>query len=231
MIDRIRLKNFQGVAECYTSWSFSKESFLPLTYSFEKGNAYGLVSDFGCGSWGVVTCLTGRGCLSYSGEIYLNQNMVHIFDLQKYSCIIPEKTFDNVNSQQELLTPKMCIKRALSLSGENYSIEEIKKIFCLSDARFNRSIDYSSGEIWLISLAVNFALGKDLFCYPWLNEQNIERFIIACDLGIINFLTNKGKIILVPSSQKKTLKKRCDYTLLFGKTGDGSMSSDDDKQT
>lgn len=51
-------------------------------------------------------------------------------------------------------------------------------------------------------MAVNFALGRDIFCYPWLNLNDIERFKTACEHKVIDFLKRTGKIIIVPSSQK-----------------------------
>lgn len=53
-------------------------------------------------------------------------------------------------------------------------------------------------------MAVNFALGRDIFCYPWLNLNDIERFKTACEHKVIDFLKRTGKIIIVPSSQKKS---------------------------
>ena len=130
---------------------------------------------------------------------------------------IGENVFEKVNSSENLLTAKECIEKALYISGLDYSTAEIKDIFSLSDQRFERPLEYVSGEIWQISTAVNFALGKDIFCYPWLNEFDIFRYETACELGTIDFLKNKGKIVLVPSSQKNKLKRLCDHTMEFSK--------------
>ena len=217
MIERIELINFQSTAECYCDWQYSRETFLPISYSFEKGNVYGFCSDFGCGSWGLATCLSGYGKDDYSGEFYLNNRKTSPKEISKYesSCFIPKKIFGSIDLEENTLTTKDCIEKALNTSGEPYSLEEIKSIFCLSDERFNRPIDYISGEIWLVSLAVNFSLGKEIFCYPWLNSQNIFRFKVAYDLNIIDFLVEKGKIVFLPSSQKKFLKKYCTHMIAF----------------
>lgn len=217
MINSIQLINFQDLVECRDLLHQSKESFLQISYEFKKGNVYGLISDFGCGSWGLSTCLGGRCSTNYSGTVLLNNNVIPANQLLNYSCFIAEKIFQNINSTKNLLTPKECIEKALAISGQSYSIEQIKKTFCLSDGRFERSIDGISGEIWLVSMAVNFALGKEIFCYPWLNLIDIERFKTAYKHNIIDFLKETGKIIVVPSSQKKILRKYCDHTMLFQK--------------
>ncbi|MBQ7936125.1 MAG: hypothetical protein IJ333_07235 [Clostridia bacterium] len=217
MIDSIQLIEFQDVVECQSLLHQSKESFLPINYTFKKGNVYGLISDFGCGSWALSTCLGGRCSSEYSGKVLLNNNVIHASQLSKYAGFISEKTFQIMNSSRNPLTPKECIEKALKQSGQPYSVEEIKKTFCLSGGRFERSINNLSGEIWLVSMAVNFAFGKEIFCYPWLNMLDIERFKIAYDCKIIEFLKKSGKIIIVPSSQKRILLKYCDHTVSFHK--------------
>lgn len=99
---------------------------------------------------------------------------------------------------------------ALQESLLDYTPNEIKDIFCLSDARYNRSMDLVSSEMWNISLALLFALNKEIIAYPWLNAIDIKRFISLDEQGILDFLKKQGKILLVPSSQSKLLKNICD---------------------
>lgn len=128
-----------------------------------------------------------------------------------------EHLFPGVNTEQDPLTPRECIQRAVKLGNCTYSPEEIRAAFRLSEARFDRVLTQVSGEIWLISLAVHFALGKDLFCFPWLNEWNITRLEVVAEGGVIDFLRSSGKIILVPSSQRRKLRRHCDRVLAFEK--------------
>lgn len=215
MIETLQLINFQSIAKCCSELRYSRESFLPINYTFKAGNIYGLISDFGCGSWGLSTCLGGRCDSNYTGRIYVNQKEVLLESLKNSSAFVAESIFDSSNSKENLLTVRECIQKALILSGLPYSIDEIVSIFHLSDGRLDRSLSYVSGEIWLISIAINFALGKDIFCYPWLNLYEIGRFKTAVELNIIDFLKKMGKIVIVPSSQKKILKKYCDHTICF----------------
>lgn len=217
MINSLKLIGFQDLVDCRSLTFQSRESFLPIDYEFKAGNVYGLVSDFGCGSWGLATCLGGRASKQYSGKILLNRTEIAASELEKYACFVSENVYTNLNWEQDLLTPKTCIERALSISSQPYTVDQIKSLFCLSDARFERPLAYVSGEIWFVSMAVNFALGKQIFCYPWLNALDIAWFEIACRQGIIKLLKDTGKIIIVPSSQKKILNKLCDHTLLFSK--------------
>ena len=200
MINSLKFIEFQDLVECHSLTFQSRESFLPITYEFKPRNVYGLISDFGCGSWGMATCVGGRSSKQYSGRILLNEMEIAADELTKYSCFVSENIYTDLNLAQERSTPKACIERALAISLQPYSVDQIKALFCLSDERFERPLAYASGEIWFISIAINFALGKQIFCYPWLNARDIARFEIAYRHGIIKLIKDAGKIVLVPSS-------------------------------
>lgn len=217
MINSLKFIGFQDLVECQSLTFQSRESFLPITYEFKPRNIYGLISDFGCGSWGLTTCVGGRSSKQYSGKVLLNETEIAADELEKHACFVSENIYTGLNFEQELSTPRECIAKALSISSQPYSVDQIKSLFCLSDDRFERPLAYVSGEIWLISMAINFALGKQIFCYPWLNAMDFARFDIAYRHGIIKLMKNAGKIVLVPSSQKKALRKYCDHTILFDK--------------
>jgi len=192
-----------------------------ISHEFTGGNAYGLVSDFGCGSWGLVTCLGGR-CRNPVGEVFLNDQRIDCKELAKYSCFISERVINGVNKSYRLLTARKCIEKALQISKLPYSVQDIKTMFDLSgdgincpvnNGRFNRNLNYVSGEIWSISTAIGFALGKEIFCFPWLNEKEIFRAYEPH----LKILKEAGKIVLIPSSQQEALEKLCDEVLIFNK--------------
>ena len=217
MIKSLSVEQFQDVADCKTQLYSVRESFLKCSFKLTCGNTYGVISDFGCGSWGLVACLAGRGTENHCGKIFIDDKQVPFTELLSHSCFITESDFFGTDTAYSELTTRQCIEKALDISKLPYSVSEIKEIFCLSDGRFDRAVKCVSGEIWLISAAVNFSLGKDIFCYPWLNEIDIGRFETAYELGILDFLKSKDKIILVPSSQGKVLRKLCDHTIKFSK--------------
>lgn len=219
MINSVRLERFQDTVLCRSSLMYSKESFLPVDYTFTRGNVYGLISDFGCGSWGVATAICGRFSSQYTGTLWIDDSLASADDLASHACVIAEQPFPSGGTEQSLGTPRSCIEQALAQSNVCYSAKDIKQIFCLSDDRYDRDMMLLSGEIWTVSMAINFAAGKDIFCYPWLNMIDIARFEMASSKKIISFLKDEGKIIIVPSSQKKVLNKSCDYSIDFTKRG------------
>lgn len=211
MINSIQCVDFQDGVSCVSSLFQSKEGFLKLNYSFLSGNVYGIVSDFGCGSWGLVTCLGGRGSDYYTGQILINGTVASPGDLLLYAAFIGENVFEGINSKRDILSPGKCIERALSISGQDYTVDEIKRMFSLSDERFERDLNYVSGETDRISIAVNFALGKDVYCFPWLNEHDI------CNVSksILCILKEHKKIVLIPTSQKRKVERLSDHLICF----------------
>ena len=85
----------------------------------------------------------------------------------------------------------------------------------LSNARYNRTMDFVSGEIWSISLAILFALGKHIIAYPWLNAIDARKILFLQKQGIIDFLEKQGTLLLLPSSQKSIISKCCNNYICF----------------
>ena len=214
MIKTLEFVDFQDAIYCFSEYlqRSSKESFLKLNYKFECGKIYGIVSDYGCGSWGISNCVSG-GCSTdyYTGKVFLNGSEILPAELSKHACVVFDNVFEGINSSDNLLSARECILLALKKSGLEYNVEQIKEMFGLSDERFDRSLKNVSGEILRISIAVNFALGKDIFCFPWLNRH---------DIGLINkdnlaMLKKHSKIVIIPTSQKNAVKKIADKLILL----------------
>ena len=215
MIKHIICTDFQDVANCKSKIFQSRESFLKTNYDFKCDNVYGIVSDFGCGSWGLVNCIGGRNESNQwlSGQISVDGTNITPKEMRSYSAFIGENVFDSINTTAEPLSAKECIEKALNISNQSYSALDIKEMFDLSSERFERNLNFVSGEIYRISIAVNFALGKDVFCFPWLNEHDV----LNVSKSILNILKEHDKIILIPTSQKNFAKTFSDHMIVFEK--------------
>ena len=198
----INLTNFEDGVTCRSILHSSKEAFLEISYHFCGGNIYGLISDFGCGSWGLATCLGGR-CYNPGGTIHVNNEKTDWNALLDLSCFISENRIRGVNDDDPSLTVRECINKALATSKLSYTCQEIKDFFHLSDGRFDRNIEQVSGEIWVITTAIGFAANRKIFCFPWLNEIELQRASIMFELGVFGLLKREGKIVLIPTSHEK----------------------------
>jgi hypothetical protein len=196
----VELVNFRGSAECKYILYNCHDAFPQTSLKLCGGNIYGFISDFCYGGWGLSSCIAGRAEEGYGGEIYLDGKVTDMKALASISCFIPEGDFPEIDMPLDSLTIRTCLEYALNLGKVKESMEEIKRIFILSDGRFERNLSCVSGEIWLISMAVNYALGKEIFCFPWVGESQFYR--IKGTLSIIKFLRDQGKMILIPTNQK-----------------------------
>ncbi|HAN20488.1 MAG: hypothetical protein A2Y15_04375 [Clostridiales bacterium GWF2_36_10] len=168
----ITLNNFQAIGLCKSSYYSSKESYCTVTCNLEMGKIYGLVSNFGLGSWGFASSLCGRG-EQYYGEMLIDGVPVEPTYFSDKTVFVFDKIENEISSESENLTVKEYIIKALEYSGLPYSDIDIKNMFCLTDERYNRTLDQVGIEIWRISIAIGFALNKQVYCFPWFNESDI----------------------------------------------------------
>ena len=211
----IRVEKFAGLVECATDTFSSVESFLPVDYEFLSGRTYGIISDFGCGSWGLASAITGNGRLEVQSKVYIDGRLSTKEELKSISGNLLDPVWYDFFNDKSKCTVRNCIEYALSVSQKKYTHNEIKDIFCLSDARYNRAMEFVSGELWNISLAILFALGKQIIASPWLNAIEVRRILGLQKHGVIDFLKEQHTILLFPSSQKNILSKICNNYICF----------------
>ena len=87
-----------------------------------------------------------------------------------------------------------------------YDYHTIREMFKVSKERVKRNIEFVSGERWRASVAIGFAQGKDIFCYPWMNTRDIER----CEeemFSTIRSLIDHNKIIIVPTTKEENINR------------------------
>lgn len=212
----IILKDFSGSAECNYVLYNCKDAFPQFSCKLKGGNLYAFISDFCYGSWGASEAIGGRA-ESYSGEIKYNGKVMSMDDLKVLSAFIAEdKFFPEIPIDREFMSCKTCLEYGIGLGNSRYSLEELKQIFELDNGRYSRPFKNNvSGDIWKFTIVINYVLGKELFCFPWMGEINKNR--VEGVLKYISFLKSEGKIIIIPTSQERYIKKYCDYYLKFEK--------------
>lgn len=193
---QVEINDFMGSAYCHSQSYSSREGFLPITYQFLSGNVYGLISDFGRGSWGLTTCLGGKCETVIKGTVAVDRQTVNCNELRRYTCFVGERMINDIDPEQIGLSASKCIKRALEISKLPFTVDQIKEMFELSDERFDRDLNMVSGEIYRISIAIGFAFNKDIFCYPWMNTHDLSRYV---DKKCIEVLRKYKKIVLIPA--------------------------------
>lgn len=180
-----------------------------FNYTFEGGKAYGIIGEIGEGGWALSYILAGR-CKPLEGKIEINDIASDQKILQKYSCYVGEGI--SINKYKFLF--KRATVRDLLHQGirqrkcPNDCIDDIVNLFGLSKERLNRTIENYSGERWRASLAVGYANGRQIYCFPWLNSNWLNKYIIGMRefASILALLKETGAIIIIPTMTDELLK-------------------------
>lgn len=75
---------------------------------------------------------------------------------------------------------------------------------------------YVSGERWKASMAIGYAMGKSIYCFPWLNTKRLmqlKEHIIICSKALVDI----GAIIIIPTTKPETLlsiSNQCKFIFL-----------------
>lgn len=82
---------------------------------------------------------------------------------------------------------KDILKTSLRKGKTNFTYSQIINIFNLKETYLNRPFCALSHNRWIYSCAIGFALGKKVFCFPWLINNEIKsqvyRFSLLSDVA------------------------------------------------
>lgn len=212
-LQTLTLQDYAPFAHCCGPVCTSRESFVPVSGTLEAGKVYGLLSEFGEGAWAIATCLGGRGePYQADGGILWNGQPVTDDALAARACFVSEQP-EEYRRAWRCPTLRRRIEQALHESGLPFSAEQVRSLFHLTTERFDRRMDWIGSEIWRASVAIGFAGGKDVFCWPWMYGQFKVYLRVAQETGILDLLRQHGKLALIPSADERLLRDCCDHVI------------------
>lgn len=220
-IESVCLVDISGGGDCcLENYGCMRDVVLPLNCEFISGNIYGVIGEFGDGGWALSTMLAGINKWEDYGSILANDKKIRNNEMKKYSCYVGADS--GIKKMLGLLPMTVKeqiiygIKKGLSYDND---IEQIREKFSLSNERFNRYMKFVSGERWKASMAIGYAMGKSIYCFPWLNTKRLiqlEEHISICS----KVLLDVGSIIIIPTTKQETLlsiSSRCKFIFLEDK--------------
>ncbi|WP_222861015.1 hypothetical protein [Paenibacillus ihumii] len=174
-------------------------------YIFKKGGSYGIIGQCGEGGWGLSYNLAGREQF-ISGEIKLDGMLATLTDLEGISWYVGEGISRNPFSKRKSIIKQLEEAIKHNHSGSIQSVGEIVELFNLSQDRLNLKLEELSWERWKASLAIGYAYGKQIFCFPWMSTGWINDLILNCSIHIcIEILKNAGAIIILPTQAEESV--------------------------
>lgn len=201
----ITLYDVTGGFNCtLENYGSMRDTIGHFSYNFKPG-IYIFEGECATGGWALSTILSGKDKL-IQGQIRIDDKIVCNKELQKYGCYVGEdaglKKWFGLVDMSVLEQIEYGIKNKLSYSN---SVEEIKRIFKLSDERIKRKIKYFSGERWKASMAIGYALGKRIYCFPWMNSKLILQ-LENCLKTCCQPLLESDATIIIPTTSHQVLK-------------------------
>lgn len=212
----VQLINFRGSAFCRYRLYSCLDAFPMFSAELHTGSIYHFISDFACGSWAAVSCIGGKGKIDPFSRVNIDYNTVKPKNMRNITgCVAEKNQISFVHSSRKSV--KRLIDDALRNSNIEKSADEIKELFGLTDGRFNRPLGQCSGEIFTISMAIQYAKGKKIVCFPWISEFEMNR--IEGSWRQIELMKKNDVMILIPSSHNSFLDSVCDGSICFNKEG------------
>lgn len=198
------LRNFGGVIDDITD----------LHCKFRSGNVYGIIGECGSGGWALSYVLSGRDTCPQQ-KIYVNENGVSQKDLEELGWYAGDGIakigfFDKEKSILKQL------QYGLKKNNNPFSIDEIVQKFKLSQDRLSSKMSQLSWEKWRASIAIGYAHGKKVYCFPWLNTAQVNDLILNTGFHIyLDILKEEGSIIIIPTDKKETLEFIADEYIIL----------------
>lgn len=176
-------------------------------FEFHVGNLYGIIGEFGNGGAALSCGITGNTGF-YEGKVYIDdqeRSMEYIIKNSWYVGL-------DLNATKRFFKKKQTIRQQIEYGVQNinqeFNIEKIQNIFNISNERINRNIEFVSGERWKASVAIGYANGRKVFCYPWMNSRDID-YLKEQLMNTIKYLINSDCIVIIPTTKEENIKKIC----------------------
>ena len=174
-------------------------SKMEVSYVFEPGCNV-LEGNFYTGGWTISYILA-------KGKINCIENMN-----KKELCKIKRGSYYVGNIPKFLKTLckpiriKQWIQFYLKISKIGLSYEWIVNSLELEEVRLERPLLYIGSELWVYSFAIGLAMGKNIFCFPWFSESNLQVKHYRIEL-IARVAKELGYIVILPAESIKVFDK------------------------
>lgn len=178
----------------------SHEILYDEFFRFEKGKSYGILCEAAEGGGGISWLLSGRDEVKGEDVIVFGKKYC---DGER----IEEGWFvsEGIPGVNEPVYKE--IKIALKQSGANFSMEDIVHEFGLSEDRLGYKIGNYSWEAWRASVAIGYAMGKQIFCFPWLYSSRLLDLVLnTAYFFYVDKLKENGSIVILPSGNREILE-------------------------
>lgn len=214
VLEKIVLKNFSVGGTCdLFHHGVTQDCLHNYSFEFQVGNLYGVVGEFGNGGAALSCGLTGNTDF-YEGRIYIDDKEETISNIIKNSWYVGYDLYGSHNPFRRK-TIKEQIEAGVRATHCELSAKTIQDIFYVSEERVGRNIKKISGERWKASIAIGYAYGKKIFCYPWMNSRDVEHLKEQMAKNIKILIDNKCVVVLPTTKEENVMKTSTRYNIMY----------------
>lgn len=211
---KIVFKNFSVGGTCdLFHHGVTQDCLHNNSFEFQMGNLYGIVGEFGNGGAALSCGLTGNTDF-YEGRIYIDDKEETISNIIKNSWYVGYDLYGSHNPLRRK-TIKEQIETGVRATHCELSAKTIQDMFYVSEERVGRNIKKVSGERWKASIAIGYAYGKKIFCYPWMNSRDVEHLKEQMAKNIKALIDNKCVVVLPTTKEENVMKTSTRYNIIY----------------
>lgn len=204
-MEKVILRDFSAGRECdLFHYGIVRDCLSPHNFEFRAGNLYGIIGEFGDGGAALSCALTGN--TNYcEGKIFVDGKEETIDHIIKNSWYVGYDIY-GARSPFRRKTIKEQIRNGVLATHCQKDADAIQEMFRVSEQRVGRTIGRVSGERWKASIAIGFAYGKKIFCYPWMNSQDVEHLKEQIKHSVQALMQNDC-IVILPTTREENMRK------------------------
>ncbi len=204
ILEKVEIKDLNITCICrFNDYGNIRDTLANFSYTFLPGRVYGLIGEFGTGGWALSYVLTGN-VKSFEGKISINQDLADASYLKRISCYTGADDYSSILSKFNKTVQKQIDMGINNKKSFDVNYNSIIDKFKLTKERVGRPLKYTGEEKWKCSMAIGYANGKLIYCFPWLNSGSIyhlKEHILLC----MSILKEAGAIVIIPTTKKETL--------------------------
>lgn len=179
-----------------------------VSMQFETGNVYCLDSNLTGGGWAISWLLAGnlrpmRYKKRYYTNVFLDGEELSQKELEGLGFTAGLTGFEGTFSINKPVGK--LLDRLVKNSPRVSSVKELEELFMLSDALFDRPIKCYSNERWGVSIAMGYARGKRVFCFPWLRPEFVIKYKDLWIKRVLKILVEADCLVIIPTLYKEDM--------------------------
>lgn len=197
----LRIFNASGFVHPKSSFGSYHAVLQSFSGTFRTGVSV-LRGDPDAGGWALCYALAMSGTdkeilLDEEAEIEYNG---HMFSFAQFSPKVGYLDREiGLSLWDRRKTVAQLIQSRLRKAGSPWTAEDVIRLFELDEQRRHRPLAQTGNEFFRARAAIEFAAGKEVFCFPWLSARQMQYYSVHLQF-ICSLLEKQKKIVLLPIS-------------------------------